>query len=98
MTSRPSRSAESRICSGDARPSPRSEWSCRSALPTLAPDALEHGPLLGRAPDVAFEHACPAADPFADVGIAVAGRGQLERWLEGRRELRSLMTRGRRDE
>src|SRR5712692_2465374 len=81
MTSRPTRSAASRIASGDASPSPRSECSWRSARPM--PKVLEDGPLLRRAAHVALEHSREALHALAHVGIAVAGVRDLERRLEG---------------
>src|SRR5438309_2826554 len=80
MTSRPTRSAASRIASGDASPSPRSEWSWRSARPM--PEVLEDGPLLRCAPHVALEHSREPLHAFAHVGVAVAAAGDLERRLE----------------
>src|SRR5688572_7908882 len=84
MTCRPTRSATSRIASGDDSPSPRSECSWRSARPT--PEVLKHGPLLRGAADVPLEHPREPLHALAHVRLAVAGARDLQRRLERCRE------------
>src|SRR5437867_3534486 len=98
MTSSPARSAESRISSIDERPSPRSLWSWRSALPIRVPHRLEHRPLFGALLDVALEDRGEPLDAGAHVGVAVAGRGELDGLLDPREEEAVLAPRERRNE
>src|SRR5437762_10451557 len=94
MTSSPAFSAESRISSIDERPSPRSLWSCRSALPKNPPHRLEHRPLFGVLLDVALETGGELTDTRADIGVPVASGREHERLLDpGDEELDRKSTR-----
>src|SRR6266542_1235958 len=101
MMSSPTRSAAATSSSGEASPSPRSEWIWRSALPTKSPsavpDRLEHRPLVGHRTDLAFEDRREAPDPVADVGGVVVGPAKVQLWLEDRADRAALAPREGRD-